>query len=346
MFDKTYYDFIWGEQGVHRHDYTKDLAIKLINKYGVVRFLDIGTGCGHLVLELRNLGATAYGLDISEYAVENSHGNVLLGDIRDIPFKDKFFDVVHSQGLWGYFPKADIQKAWRECLRVGNHQEHNIDYLDARHEHGYLFWETKDWWDEQLQIPKILVTCPTHQVKEYCFQEWIDNVKNLTYPNYDILLVDNSPDDSYVNKWGNQVPMIHLKNTNQDPQRTGDRICASMAVIQKHFLKGNYTHWMNIEADNIPPKDIIETLLKYGQDADWISHCYAALPTSDTMQQGIGCSLLSRKLMTDFDWATAADTPDSELWNFAKPTIRKSKEYKTLEMWGFITVNHLKQCQQ
>ncbi len=340
MFDEKYYNDIWGT--VHRHDYCVDLATRLIQKYGKVKFLDLGTGCGYLVKCLREQGAEAYGLDVSSHAVENSHGNVLLGDVRNLPFKDKEFDVVFSQGLWGYFPKEDVQKAWKECLRVGYRQEHNLDYLDAEPTHQYLFWETKEWWDEQLQVPRILVACPIHEKKEYAFQAWIDNVKNLTYPYYDILVVDNSPTDVFVKKWGDQVPMIHLPGTDQNSQRLGNRICASMAVIQKHFLKGNYTHWMNIESDNIPPKDIIEQFLKYGQDADWISHCYPALPTSPTLQQGIGCSLLSRKLMTDFDWSTAADTPDSELWNFAMPTVRNSTAHRTVEMWGFWDVKHLK----
>lgn len=340
-FDKQYFDDIWGT--VHRHDYCNSLADSLINKYGKCRILSIGDGCGFLVKTLNDKGAMAYGIDISEYAVANSHGNVLLGSVTDIPFKDNSFDVVYSQGLWEYIKEEDIQKAWAECNRVGKKQEHNIDPIGSGlGEEGFINLKTTEQWKERLQLPKILVAMPTHQVKEYAFQQWIDNVKNLTYPYYDILVVDNSPDDSYVKKWGDQVPMIHLPGQDQDPQRRGERICNSMAVIQKHFLAGNYTHWMNIEADNIPPKDVIEVLLKYGQDADWISHCYQALPGHDTMQQGIGCSLLSRRLMTDFDWSKQADTPDSELWNFAKPDIRKSHDYKTCELWNIIDVKHLK----
>ena len=47
--------------------------------------------------------------------------------------------------------------------------------------------------NEPNKTPHILVACPTHEVKEYAFQRWIDNVKNLTYPNYTILVADNSP---------------------------------------------------------------------------------------------------------------------------------------------------------
>lgn len=99
---------------------------------------------------------------------------------------------------------------------------------------------------------------------------------------------------------------------------------------------------MNIEADNIPPKNIIEVLMKYGRGADWVAHCYPAVPNSPTLMQGIGCSLLSRKLMTDFDWSKADDSPDAALWDFAQP-VRTSGKYKTVEIWGLLDVKHLKE---
>lgn len=199
---------------------------------------------------------------------------------------------------------------------------------EIRNKCGYFFKEVK----------KVLVTCPTHEVKEYCFQEWIDMAKNLTYPNYDILVVDNSPNEDYLNKWGSKVPMIHI-DADQDPQKKGERICQSMSKAKEFFILGNYDWWMNIESDNIPPSNVIETLMEYGNGADWTSHCYPCDDNSDCLLQGIGCSLLSKRLMIDFDWSLANDSPDSELWNWVKP---KNLEYKTVELWGIMTVKHLK----
>lgn len=149
MFDKQYYDDIW--KTVHRHDYCESLSDNLIAKYGKVKFLDIGTGCGYLVKLLNDKGTKAYGMDISKYALDNSHGNILLADVRDIPFKDNYFDVVHSQGLWGYFPEEDIEKAWAECNRVGKFQEHNIDPDPQPPEHRYLFTRSHEWWKEKMK---------------------------------------------------------------------------------------------------------------------------------------------------------------------------------------------------
>lgn len=335
VFNEGYYEAIWGT--VHRHDYCDSLADQLIARYGKGRYLDIGTGCGYLVKVLRDKGCDAWGLEISDYALANccAQGYVLKGSVTDIPFKDNSFDVVHSQGLWGYFPEDEILKAWSECLRVGARQHHNIDYNDDDPTHQYLFWKPKEWWDERLQVPKVLVCCTVHECKDYCFQQWIDNVKSLTYPNYEILVMEHSPTEHFYNKYKAQIPMERYE-TDQKPEQWLNHICQGMALIQKKFLAGNYTHWMNIEADNIPPQNIIERLLQ--EKADWASHCYRVRPDGKTMQQGIGCSLLSRKLMTDFNWTEAADSPDAELWNY----VQKEEKHTTAELWYFFNVLHLK----
>ncbi len=47
---------------------------------------------------------------------------------------------------------------------------------------------------------KILVGCPTAEVKEYCLKQYAEAVKSLSYNNYNILLVDNSADSNYSEK--------------------------------------------------------------------------------------------------------------------------------------------------
>jgi len=338
VFDSSYYDKIWGT--VHRHDYCKTLADNLIAKYNPRSVLDIGTGCGYLVKILRDKGVKAYGLEISEYAVANSHGNILVGDVRDLPFSDKSFDVVCSQGLWEYIPESDIAKAWSECLRVGKNQEHNIDTTNDQSDWSKEFVTHKpaEWWAEKLRQPKVLVACPNHIVKEYSFQRWIDNVKNLTFPNYDILVVDNSPNGELIEKYGDQVPIIKLP-TEGIEHLSVTRMNRSMELIRQKFLEGGYAHWMDIESDVIPESSVIEKLMKL--KVDWASHAYPARGTTDgSVQQGIGCSLLSRHLLENFDWKDAEDntTPDGWLWERVRPRVY---EFPTHEMYGIIKMEHL-----
>jgi len=334
-FDKKYFDDIWGT--VHRHDYTESLANRLIQQYGKVRILDCGTGCGHLVKLLREKGSDAWGFDVSDYALENScaSGYVVKAHASKLPFPDKYFDVVCSNGLFGY--DENVEEIWAELNRVGKKQHHNVDYNDDIPEHQLTVIKPKEWWDSKLQTPKVLVSCPTYEGKEYCFQEWIDMAKGLTYP-HDILVVDNSKTTDFYDRWKDKVPMIHLDFEGQKDHPMY-RVCKSMAEIRKHFLKGNYTHWMNIEADNIPPKDVIETMMKY--NADWVEHAYYANGKDGTLEQGIGCGLLSRRLIEDFnmdDDSIFDDSPDAELWNW----VQKQKKYKCVELYFEMDVKHLK----
>lgn len=336
-FDSTYYDKIWGT--LHRHDYCEDLALMLRNKYGSgSKLLDVGTGCGYLVKCLRDLGVEAWGCDVSPYAVENSCSPfVKLGDVTEVlPFKTGEFDVVHSQGLWGYQPDiTSIQSAWAECKRVGRSQHHNIDTSDNGEvdpDHGYLIWQSHQWWKDQF-YPRVLVACPTHKVKAYAWARWSECVHNLSYPNFDTLVVDNSPEPFF--KSSGKINVKHLPISGGAVRR----INQSMEEIRQTFLVSGYTYWMNIEADNIPPSDVIERLMAV--NVDWASHAYPMRGETQDVQQGIGCSLLSRRLIETFGFADADDnyTPDGWLWNRVRP---EGSRFKTAELWGHFTVEHLK----
>ncbi len=335
IFDEFYYRNIWDT--VHRHDYCETLANHLIEKYGKCRILDIGTGCGFLVKTLREKGCDAWGMEVSEYAVKNSCDpeHVRLGDVRNIPWAADSFDVVYSQGLWGYFPEEDVQKAWSECKRVGRLQEHNIDYELVRPpEHQFLICKDKAWWDNQF-YPKILVACSTNIVKSYSLQRWIDNVKKFTYPNFDILVVDTSETDDYIKQYANQVPIERIPWYPQESRR----MCEGMEAIRQRFLAGPYKYFFSVESDIIPPPNAIEKLLEYGKDGDWIAHAFPLRNEDQNVEveQGIGCSMLSRKLLEENSWAGFDASPDGHLWNLVRPTHK----YKTLEIWGVMSVSHL-----
>lgn len=339
-FGEDYFVGIWGT--VHRHDYCRDRAKRLILKYGAVSFLDVGAGCGYLVKTLRELGADAWGIDISRYALENSCDpeRVREGDIRDIPFGARF-DVVHSQGVWQYVPESDVKRAWAECRRVGKFQEHNLDTSEGDNppEHHCVTVRPRQWWKDQF-YPPVLVACPNHEVKEYAFERWIRSVRGLTYPNFDVLVVDNSPNGNFAERWNDQVRIVRI-----DPAGIEHlavlRINLSYERIREEMLAGNYERLMIIESDIIPPPDIIERLVALGNGGDWISHAYPDRvgPADIEVEQGIGCSLFSRRLMETHGFKSLGDnyTADGGLWN----KVRPDRRFATTELWNFLTVQHL-----
>lgn len=347
VFDNQYYDSIPG--GVHRHDCCQYWVDRVIAEHGKCRILDVGTGCGFLVKLLRDHGCDAWGIELSDYAIANScaTGYVIKGSVTDIPFKDDSFDVVFSQGVWEYVAESDVSRARDEIWRVGSAQLHNIDHDKCDFREDFVTWKSQEWWDEQLAAPKVLVSCPTHECKEYAHQAWIDMAQQIDYPNYEILVIDNSPSPDCYNRWKDKIPMVWLYDYWNAPANVPLELAqymgASMEIARKKFLKGNYAYWWNVEIDVIPDPGMLKALIKYGQDADWTGHAFPARGEIDECSSGIGCSLWSRRLIEDFSFESIIGFADKGMDAFFWEWVRPQKKYKTREFWGHLPIHHLKE---
>lgn len=334
IFGKEYYDEVWG--GVHRHDYVEHFAQQL-KQYGSC--LDVGTGCGFMVKRLRELGVDAWGIDSSDYAIANTcaPGYVLNASVTDLPFDAERFDVVFSNGLWEYLTLDEITKGRDEIWRVGNHQLHNIDHDKCDYRDDFVTWKSQEWWDEQLGAPKVLVGCPTHESKEYSHQEWIDSVRKIDYPNFEIFVVDNSPTLDCCNRWKDQIPMAHIDPTGLD---MAQRLAHSMEVMRQKFLAEGFKWWFNIESDVIAPPETLKLLIKTGRYADWTGHAFPARGGQEQSSGGIGCSLFSRRMIEDFSFAGAGDCLNKNVDAFMWDWVRPQAKYKVIEMWGHLPTQH------
>lgn len=113
-----------------------------------------------------------------------------------------------------------------------------------------------------MEYPKVLVATPTWFRKDYCLDEFADAIKNLSYPNYDILIADTSPDD-YIKKIEEKnLPVV--KSPYIDELRLNTRNARN--ILRSEFLIKGYDYFLSVESDNIPPKDIIERLMSYKKD--------------------------------------------------------------------------------
>ncbi|MEK6904250.1 MAG: hypothetical protein AABW87_01520 [Nanoarchaeota archaeon] len=112
--------------------------------------------------------------------------------------------------------------------------------------------------------PKVLVGCPTYSGMEYCLDKYAKAVKSLTHPNYDILLVDNSKDNSYKKKiegYGIKVIKDEFK------EKPIDRVVSSRNILREHALSNGYDCLLSLEQDVIPPRNVIELLLRHKKPA-------------------------------------------------------------------------------
>lgn len=98
--------------------------IKHFNLKSGMRVLDIGCAKGFLVKDLMQVcpGLEAFGIDISEYAIEHCepevNGRVFVGNAEHLDFPDNSFDAVISINTIHNLPRVRCKKALSEIERV------------------------------------------------------------------------------------------------------------------------------------------------------------------------------------------------------------------------------------
>lgn len=109
------------------------------------------------------------------------------------------------------------------------------------------------------EYPKVFICAPQNEVKAYCFQAWLQNIIDFTYPNYELFLADNSEKNNFGQKMvkcGVYVERIKPKG------RSIDQILAlSHNACRERFLKSDAEYMLHLETDVFPPHNIIEMLL-------------------------------------------------------------------------------------
>ncbi len=113
-------------------------------------------------------------------------------------------------------------------------------------------------------LPKVLVGVPVCDLYEYCFDDFINNIKNLTYSNYRILLIDNSKEDTFFNKIKKiDVDVIRLPYL----EKMRARVVASHNKLREITLNKKFDYLLILDQDIIPPKNVIEKLIEHKKDA-------------------------------------------------------------------------------
>ncbi len=117
MFDAYYYSHSCGDLPYERNQGWLDLfariAERIIQDIQPVTVLDAGCALGFLVEGLRNQGVEAFGIDISDYAIENVHRTIKpycwQGSVID-PFPQKY-DLIVTIEVLEHLPKEQAEAA-------------------------------------------------------------------------------------------------------------------------------------------------------------------------------------------------------------------------------------------
>lgn len=124
----------------------------MIDHYGLKpgdKILDVGCGKGFQLYELTQLlpGLEVYGIDISDYAIENSKEEIKdrlqVGNANSLPFPDDHFDFVFSITTLHNLHNYDLDKALREMERVGKGNKYLCveAYRNEEEKANLLYWQ-------------------------------------------------------------------------------------------------------------------------------------------------------------------------------------------------------------
>ncbi|MBS3095528.1 hypothetical protein J4231_02520 [Candidatus Woesearchaeota archaeon] len=130
--------------------------------------------------------------------------------------------------------------------------------------------------------PKVLVGCPTSSHKSYCLAQYASAIKSMSYDNFDVLLVDNSKGNSYFRAIKSQgLPVVKVPYTESAKQRIVD----SRNIIRRKVLDCDYDYFLSLEQDVIPPKDVIQRLIRH--DKGIVSGVYFTYQKDKAIELGL-----------------------------------------------------------
>jgi ubiquinone/menaquinone biosynthesis C-methylase UbiE len=124
LFDKNYFSNGWYSNYLKEFkkigEFKAKRLLEILEPKKSWKFLDVGCGMGGLVLALRKKGYKSFGLEISDFCLNNSPAKkwIIRGNILNLPFKKESFEVVTCFGVLEYLSKKEIEIALDELKRV------------------------------------------------------------------------------------------------------------------------------------------------------------------------------------------------------------------------------------
>ena len=115
-----------------------------------------------------------------------------------------------------------------------------------------------------MECPRVLVGCPVSDYHNYCTKDYLSTITNLIYPNYDILLVDNSKTNSFFKSLKKQEGINVIKSQYYENPR--ERIINSRNILRQHVLDKGYDYFFSLEQDVISPSKVLELLILHKKD--------------------------------------------------------------------------------
>jgi protein-L-isoaspartate(D-aspartate) O-methyltransferase len=170
------YDYWDGDRRINYGGYHyiegrwEKVARSMVKHYNLSKspkILDIGCGKGFLLFDFLKVvpDAEIYGIDVSQYAIENSKEEVRdslqVGNATHLPWADNTFDLVISINTLHSLHNFELDSALREMERVGKQYKYLCveSYRTEQEKANLLYWQVTceafctpeewEWWFRQ-----------------------------------------------------------------------------------------------------------------------------------------------------------------------------------------------------
>jgi len=131
-----------------------DLNKSFLNRFSrSIKILEVGSNIGNQLMLLQKMGFNnLYGIEPQREAIELSKSrsvgiNIIEGSTFDIPFKDRYFDLVFTSGVLIHIEPKNIKKAIKEIYRCSKRYIWGFEYYSEKYENivyrgkGNLLWK-------------------------------------------------------------------------------------------------------------------------------------------------------------------------------------------------------------
>jgi pseudaminic acid biosynthesis-associated methylase len=131
-----------------------DLNKSFLNRFSrSIKILEVGSNIGNQLMLLQKMGFNnLYGIEPQREAIELSKSrsvgiNIIEGSAFDIPFKDRYFDLVFTSGVLIHIEPKNIKKAIKEIYRCSKRYIWGFEYYSEKYENivyrgkGNLLWK-------------------------------------------------------------------------------------------------------------------------------------------------------------------------------------------------------------
>jgi len=119
-----------------------------------------------------------------------------------------------------------------------------------------------------MRLPKVLVFTVIYDKKDYCFDEFLENIQTFTYKNRDHIIIDNTNDGGkYYNYLKEKCEPLGIKVYHVERGNTSrEALARSQNFARKIFLEGDWDYLMSLESDIFPKPNIIDALIWHNMD--------------------------------------------------------------------------------